>query len=75
MCEHEVKVERSDNEKESTLCLSENISESSLEIEHMIVKIEKISESTYLLTNNLNFILFSVSYFVQIKQSAITLKS
>ena len=44
---HEIKVERSDNEKESALCLSKNMSESSLEIESMIVKTEGISESTY----------------------------
>ena len=47
--------------------LSENVSEISLEIESMIVKTEGISESTYLSTNNLNFALFSVSYFVQVK--------
>ena len=53
--------------------MSENISESSLEIESILVKTEGISESTYLSTNNLIFALFSVSYFVQVKQCAIAL--
>ena len=55
-----VKVEGSDNEKESALYLSK----SSLEIESMIVKTEEISESTYLSTNNFNFafLVFIVLY-------------
>lgn len=70
---HEIIIKGSDNEKESELCLSEKMSESSLEMESMIAKIEGISGSTYLSTNNLNFALLSVSYFVQVKQSAIAL--
>ena len=55
----------------SALCLSEDTSESSLEIESMIVKIEGISESTYLSTNNLNFALFSVYCPMQANQGKV----
>ena len=67
----EVKVERSDNENESALCLGENISESSLEIESMIIITEGISKRTYLSINNLNFALFSVHFLMQVKQGGV----
>ena len=62
-----VKFDGSVKEKESKLSKELSLHKS------IIVKAREVGERDYGFTNDFNFTLFSVSYFVQVKQDAIAL--